>query len=214
MAQPQAPYFSLHDDLLARLARNATPRAFPRNAIVVNEGDRSASLYVVQSGRVKVFLANENGREVVLSIAGPGEYFGEMTLDGGPRSASVATLEPSKLLMIPGADVRRMLSENPEFAAHLINKLIHRVRVLTDTVRSLALQDVYSRFVRFVHEFATPGEDGQSRVEERLTQQIIADRIGASREMVSRILKDLVAGGYVTFQRGRLVVEKRLPEHW
>ena len=133
-----------------------------------------------------MFLRSEDGREVPLNIHGPGEYFGEMVLDEGPRSASVVTLEKSKFFIISKADFRRFLAGNPDFAMKLINRLMHRVRALTENVGSLALLDVYGRVARLLLELAKE-QDGKFIVTEKLTQKIIADRVGASREMISRI---------------------------
>ena len=136
-----------------------------------------------------------------------------MVLDEGPRSASVMTLEPCKFLVISKAEVQQFLSKHPDFAMHLVRKLIHRVRVLTENVKSLALQDVYGRFARMLHELATE-RDGRLVFEEKLTQQDMASRIGASREMISRITKDLTTGGYISMDGKRIVINKKLPLEW
>lgn len=189
----------LDEHELHALSAHATVQTFQKNAVIVNEGDRSDSIFIISSGRVKVFLHGDEGREVVLNVHGPGEYFGEMVLDEGPRSASVATLETSKFLIISKADFKQFLSAHPDFAMKLINRLMHRVRALTENVRNLALLDVYSRVARLLLELAVE-RDGKLVVTEKLTQKDIADRVGASREMVSRIFKDLVAGGYIAVE--------------
>ena len=188
-------------------------RSFPKNSIIVNEGDVTDSLYIIMEGRVKAFLSDDEGREVVLSTQGPGEYFGEMVLDQGPRSASVMTLEPSRFLMVPKEDFRDFVLKNPAFSVSLIEKLISRVRSLTENVKSLALMDVYGRVARLLLGLAEE-IDGVLVIEERLTQQDIANRVGASREMVSRILKDLSIGGYIAQTRERIVLLKKPPAHW
>ena len=195
------------------LSAHATTQAFPRNTVIVNEGDRSDSIFIIMSGRVKVFLLGRDRREVVLNVHGPGEYFGEMVLDEGPRSASVMTLETSKFLVIPKVEFRRVLSANPEFAMKLIHRLMRRVRALTGNVGSLALLDVYGRVARLLLELAVE-RDGRLVVTERLTQKDIADRVGASREMVSRIFKDLAAGGYIVVDDRRITISKDLPLRW
>ena len=150
---------------------------------------------------------------MVLSTMGPGEYFGEMVLDEGPRSASVATLEPSRFLVVAKKDFRDFVASNPAFAQSLIDKLIRRVRALTESVKSLALMDVYGRVARLLLEMAEE-RDGGLAISQRLTQQDIANRIGASREMVSRILKDLSTGGYLTQSRNGIVLHRKPPAHW
>ena len=198
---------------LSALSARATAQTFPKNAVIVNAGDRSDSIFIISSGRVKVFLHGDDGKEVTLNIHGPGEYFGEMVLDEGPRSASVMTLETSRFLIIAKTDFRQFLTEHPEFAMKLINLLMHRVRALTENVRNLALLDVYGRVARLLLELATT-QDGKLIIAEKLTQQDIADRVGASREMISRIFKDLVAGGYITLEHKQITINKDLPERW
>ena len=195
------------------MTAHAVTRAFPRNAVVLNEGDRTDSLYIILEGRVKAFVADADGKEVVLSTQGPGEYFGEMVLDEGPRSASVMTLEASRFLIVPKANFKDFLVRNPLFAARLIEKLIHRVRALTENVKSLALMDVYGRIARLLLDLAEK-RDGKLVITERLTQKDIASRVGASREMVSLILKDLTAGGYIRNEGHTIVIERNPPPHW
>lgn len=211
--QAADPVFTLSEKLLAAVGARAVVRNYPKNSIVLDEGDRSDTLYLVRSGKVKVYVADEHGRELVLNVIGPGEYFGEIALDGGPRSAAAVTLEPCVLLGIPGADVKRMLAVDAEFALSLLFKLTDRIRALTDKVKALALQDVYGRLARLLSELSVQS-DGASVIEGRLTHQAIAERIGASREMVSRLLKDLVAGGYLSIERRRIVVNRKLPLQW
>jgi CRP/FNR family cyclic AMP-dependent transcriptional regulator len=177
----------------------------------VTEEDRSDALYIILSGRVKAFGSSVEGREVVYSVLGVGEYFGEMTLDGGPRSASVMTLEPTTCAIVPGADVRDFLASHPDFALHLVKKLIKLARASTQHVKSLALEDVYGRIARLLQTLAKDDGDGVKRVPEKLTQQDIAERVGSSREMVSRVFKPLLEGGYVEIRAGRIALLKKLP---
>jgi CRP/FNR family cyclic AMP-dependent transcriptional regulator len=195
---------------LKAVSAQAITRSFPKNTVVVHEGDSTDSLYIVVSGRVKIYVSDEAGREIVLNHAGPGEYFGEMTLDEGPRSASVMTLEPTRFSVIPKDDFHDFVAKSPEFSLHLIRKLIRRVRALTGDVKSLALMDVYGRVARALLELAED-RDGLLVIEQRPTQQEIASRVGASREMVSRILKDLAEGGYVAVEGRRMIVARTLP---
>lgn len=213
MAQASGPFVQLDEAALRALAPHGATRSFPKNAVVVNEGDATDSMYVVLSGRVKAFLSEADGREVVVNSVGAGEYFGELVLDGGPRSASIMTLEPSRFFVIPRGDVEGLLERNPAFARDLIYKLIGKVRSLTNKVLDLALKDVYGRFVRFVDENAIE-RDGKRIVPERLTQHDIAARIGGSREMVSRIVKDLISGGYISIDAKHITVHKKLPANW
>ena len=211
--QQRPPFLGLSDQDIAALSRRAMTRAFPKNTIILNEGDQTDSLYIILSGRVKVFLANEEGKEIVLDTQGPGEYFGEMVLDEGPRSASVMTLEPCRFQLIPKDDVKALLQSHPDFAMHLVRKLIYRGRVLTEHVKSLALQNVYGRFAKLLNEMAVP-QDGKRVLQEKLSQQEMANRIGASREMINRIVKDLTTGGYISVDGQRIVIHKPLPANW
>lgn len=207
------PFLGLSEQDIAALSRRAVTRAFPKNTIILNEGDQTDSLYIILSGRVKVFLANEEGKEIVLDTQGPGEYFGEMVLDEGPRSASVMTLEPCRFQLIPKDDVKALLQSHPDFAMHLVRKLIYRGRVLTEHVKSLALQNVYGRFAKLLNEMAVP-QDGKRVLQEKLSQQDMANRVGASREMINRIVKDLTTGGYISVDGQRIVIHKPLPANW
>lgn len=213
MPHTNGPFASLDEAAMRNLAPHGAVRSFPKNAVVVNEGDPTDSLYVVLAGRVKAFVSDENGKEMVVNTIDAGDYFGELVLDGGPRSASVMTLEPCRFFVIPRGDVEGLLGRNQEFARDLIDKLIGKVRSLTTKVLDLALKDVYGRFARFVDEHAVE-EKGKRVVRERLTQHDIAARIGASREMVSRIVKDLTAGGYISVDAKHITVHKKLPANW
>ena len=203
----------LPQGLFDAVALRGQTRSFPTHAILINEGDSTDSLYIVLTGRVKAYASSEDGREVVLTEYGPGDYFGELSLDGARRSASVKAIEPCTCRVVQGSELQVFLSEYPEFAMHLTRKLIRMVRRLTDQVRSLALQDVYSRVVRLLHESSEAV--GTERVmRRRLTQQDIADRVGSSREMVNRVMKELAAGGYVTQREGRIVLLRKPPTSW
>lgn len=207
------PSFRLDASQLAALSERAITKSYPRQSVIVNEGDPTDAIYIILEGRVRIYLADHKGKEVTLNVQGPGEYFGELTLDGGPRSASVMTLEPSRFMIIPRESLESFFATHPDFAMHLVHKLISRVRVLTERVKSLALQDVYGRFRGMLEELAVE-QDGVRVVEGRMTQSDIAARIGASREMVSRILSDLKTGGYVTQGRHRIVIHRKLPAEW
>jgi CRP/FNR family cyclic AMP-dependent transcriptional regulator len=208
---PTAP---LADTTLAQIAATGVTRAFPKNTVLIHEGDQGDSLYIILGGRVKVYSSNQEGREIVINFHGPGEYVGEMGLDGAPRSASVVTTEPTTCAIVSGEKFREFLHAHPDFAWHLIEKLIHRVRMATENVKSLALSDVYGRLVRLVNTLAVPAGDGTMVVPEKLTQQDIASRVGASRDMIGKLLKDLVAGGYLSVDERTIRVHKKLPLGW
>lgn len=205
--------FTLSEADLMAMGSHGVARSYPKNTIIVTEGDTTDSLYIILEGRVKAFVSDGEGHDMVLSTQGPGEYFGEMALDEGPRSASIMTLEPSRFLVVQKSDLRDFVMKTPAFALSLIEKLIHRARSLTANVKSLALMDVYGRVARLLLELAEEAGD-KLTIPQRLTQQEIASRIGASREMVSRILKDLSSGGYLTQSRSGIVLHRKPPAHW
>jgi CRP/FNR family transcriptional regulator, cyclic AMP receptor protein len=204
----------LADATLAQIAAGGVTRSFPRNTVLIHDGDVGDSLYIIIAGRVKVYASNEEGKEVVIDFHGPGEYVGEMSLDGAPRSASVVTTEPTTCAIVNRAQVRDFLLSHPDFALHLVEKLIHRVRVATENVKSLALSDVYGRLVRLLNTLAQPADSGGWVVPEKLTQQEIAARVGASRDMIGKLVKDLTAGGYLSVEDRTITIHRKLPLGW
>ena len=201
------------DPMVRELALRGQVRAFPKNAVIINEGDRGDSLYVILTGKVKVYVSDDDGREMILDIYGPGDYVGEMALDGRPRSASVMTLEPTTCSVVMRDELRNAISANPDIAMGLIATLIDRARIATDNVKNLALMDVYGRVARLLLSLAKE-EGGKLVVPERMTQQDIADRVGASRDMISRIFKDLTIGGYVTIENRTITIHRKPPARW
>jgi CRP/FNR family transcriptional regulator, cyclic AMP receptor protein len=207
------PLAPLAPETLRAIAATGVVRNYPKNTILITEGEVGDSLYIILSGRVKVYASNAAGREVVIAFHGPGEYVGEMSLDGSPRSASVLTLETTTCALVARVSFREFILAHPDFALHLIEKLIQRVRLTTENVKSLALSDVYGRLIKLLLALAVE-RDGKLVVPEKLTQQDIAERVGASRDMISRLLKDLVAGGYLNVQDRTITVLKKPPPGW
>lgn len=196
------------------LTEHTHTRTYPANSILINEGDQTDSLYVILEGEVKAYASDESGKEVILNILGPGEYFGELSLvDDQPRSASVMTLKPTKAMIISKQNFKQCLSENTELAFNLIRNLTRQVRGLTDSVKNLALMDVYGRVARTLLDLAHD-VDGKQVIEQKLTHQDIANMVGASREMVSRILKDLSRGGYISTDKKSITIKEKLPAGW
>ncbi len=214
MTSTEAQIEAIADPMVRELARRGQIRNIARNAVFINEGEKGDALYVILSGRVKVFVADAEGREMVLDIHGPGDYVGEMALDGRPRSASVIALEPTTCSVLTREALRTAIAANADVAMNLIGTLIERARIATDNVRNLALMDVYGRVARLLQSLAVEQPDGKMIVPERLTQQDIADRVGASRDMVSRIFKDLTIGGYVTVADRQITLNRKPPPRW
>jgi CRP/FNR family cyclic AMP-dependent transcriptional regulator len=199
---------------LRALAEHGELRRYRKGTLLIEEGDRGDSLYLVVSGRVRAYSLGSNDREITFGVYGPGEYVGEMSLDGGPRSASVITIEPTTCAVITRHTLRSHICDYPDFALELIARVIRRARLATNNARSMALLDVYGRVTALLEELAVPRPDGTRVIEERLTHAAIASRVGCSREMVSRLMKDLEIGGHLVTEGQQLVLRSRLPPRW
>lgn len=203
-----------HPALVRALATRGELRRYRKGTVLIHEGDHGDTVFILVAGRIKVSCIDEGGREITFGLFGPGEYVGEMALDGGPRSASVTTLETCTCAVVTRATLLGFIAEQPEFAIALLSKVIQRLRLATRDARNLAFVDVYGRLAGFLQEHAEEQPDGSRRLPERLTHQEIASRVGCSREMVSRILKDLETGGYVRVVDRHLVLLRKLPARW
>jgi len=202
------------DEQLRLLAAVVTRRNVPRGTIVIVEGDPTDSLYIIIAGRLKVMMSDTEGKEVILAMLGPGEYFGEMGLiDDSPRSATVMTVEVCELIVVTKREFKKILSENFDMAETVMRGLVRRLREADRKIGSLALLDVYGRVARLLLDMAE-SVDGQKIVTKRLPKQDIAKMIGASREMVSRVMKDLQLGGFIEMQGSKILLRDKilLPE--
>jgi CRP/FNR family cyclic AMP-dependent transcriptional regulator len=207
-------FSSFPEDQLRMLASVVTRKSATRSTTVMAGGDATDSLYIVLSGRLKVMMSDADGKEVILSILGPGEFFGEMGLiDDAPRSASVVAIEACELLSIAKRDFKKCLAENFEMAMAVMRGLVRRLREADRKIGSLALLDVYGRVARLLLDMSETVE-GEKIVTKRLPKQEIAKMIGASREMVSRVMKDLQMGGYIEVRGSNIVLRDTivLPE--
>lgn len=185
---------------------------FAKGTLIIREGERGDTLFVILAGRVKVYSNNREGKELILDVHGPGETVGEMALDEGLRSASVVTLEATTCSLVSRDKVRQYVAANPDFALQLIAKLIQRTRTAVENVKRLALLDVYGRLTVLLTSL-TPQPSGVGALSERMSQQELADRVGASRDMVSRVLHQLARDGYLEIRSRRIIVLKTLPAH-
>jgi len=211
----QIPIFScLDDDSLDRLWRVAVRKKFGRNTVLLSEGDITDSLYVIVSGKVKTVITDENGREIILSISGAGDYFGEMAMiDGEPRSATIITREVCQMLVFSKADLKESLRANPDMVFTLLKGLVKRLRETDKKIESIALMDVYGRIAQLLMQMAETKDDVH-KIDEPLTHQEIANMVGASREMVSRILSELIRGGFISVEKKIITLHKKLPYAW
>jgi CRP/FNR family transcriptional regulator, cyclic AMP receptor protein len=200
-------------DHVAALAALGVRRRYPKGVLLMQEGDFGDIIYVMQRGRAKVFATDDDQREIIYGTIEPGEYFGELSLDGGLRSASVITLDECECSIVTQVTLRQYVLEHPDFAFELIDRIIARARLATQAVRDMALLDVYGRLSRLLENMAAPAPDaaGERPIVETITQQEIANRVGSSREMVSRIIKDLERGGYLALRQRHIVLLKKLP---
>jgi CRP/FNR family cyclic AMP-dependent transcriptional regulator len=199
-------FASFSEEPLRMLTTVVTRRSVTRGTIIMAAGDPTDSLYIVLSGRLKVMMSDADGKEVILTILGPGEFFGEMGLiDDAPRSASVIAIEPCELLAITRRDFKKCLAENFEMSMAVMRGLVRRLREADRKIGSLALLDVYGRVARLLLDMAET-VDGQKMVTKRLPKQDIAKMIGASREMVSRVMKDLQVGGFIEMRGSTIVL--------
>jgi CRP/FNR family cyclic AMP-dependent transcriptional regulator len=203
-------------DTVRALARRGEVVRHPKGAVLIQEGSLGDTLYIVLTGRLRVYgshIASE--REITHGTYGPGEYVGEMSLDGGPRSASVMALEPTVCAMVTRRTLQAHLADDPAFAFELLAKVIRRARAATLSAKGMALNDVYGRLKALLEGQSEPLPDGTRRLTERLTHLELAHRVGCSREMITRQINDLQQGGYVQAQRGGdLLLLKPLPPRW
>lgn len=200
--------------LLRELVPLGESRRYRKGTVLIHESDPGDTLFVVVEGRVKVYCADDFDKEITFGVIGPGDYFGEMALDGGPRSANVVTLESTVCTLLTRKTLLGFIGHHPEFALDLLSKVIRRARLATTSARNLAFVDVYGRLSQCLQNLATLQPDGTHRITERITHQEIASRTGCSREMVSRILKDLEHGGYVQIDKRQIVLVQPLPARW
>lgn len=210
---PQALIAQL-GSMLVPLAERGAIRHYKKNSVIINEGDVGESLFILLQGRVKVYATDDNGREITYGNIEVGDYFGEMSLDGGPRSASVMTLEPTVCSVVTRNSVRENLAVQPDFAMELVTQVIRRARAATETARQMALLDVYGRVISTLEGEEGPGRPDAPVLLQQITHQSIASRVGASREMVSRLLKDLERGGYIAMGVKKITLLKKLPARW
>ena len=207
------PRLSVDLQVLADLGQQ---RSFRKDAIIVNEGETGDALYILIQGRVRVFSADTSGKEITLGTILSGDFFGEMSLDGGSRSATVEALEPCLCAVVPNAHVLAYIRDNSEFAISLLQTTIVRARAATQAARDMALLDVYGRLAQTLNHLAkVTAEDYTPKIIDPLiTHSELASHVGASREMVSKLMKDLERGGYIQVNTRQITLLRKLPAKW
>ncbi len=209
------PLFSdLPEKDLLELSEILKELNYKRNAIVISQGDDTRSLYIVLSGRLKVLASDEEGNQTIFSFLGTGDFFGELSLlDDAPRSASVVTVEDTRVLHLSHQHFSEFVEHHPEMCSLIFKALTARIREMDKTICDLTSLDVYGRLVQVLYKEANETLDG-SITTERLTHQDLAEMVGSSREMISRILKELRTGEYISVDGKKITIERKLPRHW
>jgi len=205
-------FSSTPEETLHWLARQAVTRSYESNQTIVYQNEPGYAFYIILSGRVKVVLRGEEGKEVILTTLGRGEFFGEMAVvDGLPRSAFVIAIEPTKLLIVTRDVFLTLIQRTPELALSFIRELSRRLRLADAKIESLALLDVYGRVARVLREIGEKEgrkEGGSIVIDKRPTQTEIAAMAGTSRETVSRILSDFIRSGYISIEGKKLILHE------
>lgn len=193
---------------IARLEALGQERTVSRNSVVINEGDDTDSLYVVLKGKAHALRSDESGRQFIVNRFGPYDYFGEMSFfDRNSRCATVITKEKCVLMVLPRRAFFDFAAKHPQIYGNMIRALLEKLRRATQQIEELAFLDVYGRLTRFLIE----NQNADGVIEERLTQQELADMVGSSRETVNRIFNELVGGGFISKEKGRIIIKKKLP---
>ncbi|MET0382653.1 MAG: Crp/Fnr family transcriptional regulator [Burkholderiaceae bacterium] len=201
-------------EMLRPLAERSEIRRFRKGTLVLDEGDRGDSLYIVLAGALRAFTDSDSGRHLTFGLYGPGDYLGEMGLDGGARMASVEALTDTTCALVERATLLQYIGERPAFALELISKVIQRARVAKLTASQYAMNDAYLRLKRWLDAVAQAQFDGTRLVRESIKEVDLPLRLGCSQEMADSILRDLEHAAIISMEEGRLRILRELPSHW
>ena len=196
---------------LRAMARRFTIRCYPKGAVVARAGDCLDMFNFILTGKIQWYWRDEDDHQLNLAPEGPGGHFADVTLGGEPILMSVMALEDLRLASIPTAEFRKLLLRHPEVAVAVLMDVVGRLRRLLQATRSLTMEDTYTRVVRLV---AARAVEMDGRLVAQLTHAEIGRRVGATREMVGRLLRDLARGGYIRAERGRVTILRKLPRRW
>lgn len=197
---------------LQSVAQRFTVRSYQKDAIVVTEGDRLDLFNIILSGKSQAFWRDQDGHQLKLGVDAAGSHFVDATLGGEPALVSVIAVEDLRLASIPMTDLKQLLQRHPQVAVALLLEVVARLRRLQQRTKTLTMEDVYGRVVKMLVALAEEG-DGK-RLTQRLTHAEIGQNVGATREMVGRVLRDLARGGYIKVERGRMVILRKPPSRW
>ncbi|WP_422843609.1 Crp/Fnr family transcriptional regulator [Acidovorax sp. M2(2025)] len=209
----RVPLFSLLTVAQAEVVSGAVvKRRFKRGEVLVEQGQKSNALFILLTGRARVMTADSRGREVILATLGQGDYLGEMSIiDNEPHSATVRAEVQTDVLMLGRTEFARCLAENTSMSLVVMRGLVKRLRHADRKIESLALLDVYGRVAHALLDFAQPDAQGQRLIKEKISRQDLAKMVGASREMVSRVMKDLEERGFIeVLPTGATLLKERL----
>ena len=201
-------------ELLRPLAERSEIRRYRKGVLVLDEGDRGTTLFIVLSGELRAFSGSDSGRHISYGLYGPGDYLGEMGLDGGPRMASVEALADTTCALVERATLMQYIAERPQFAMELIAKVIQRARVASLAANQYAINDAYVRLKRWLDAVAQAQRDGTRLVKEPLAEVDLPLRLGCSMEMAASILRDLEHAAIISLEDGKLRILRELPSHW
>ena len=204
-------FASLPREELDAASRLFIVRSYPKDAIVATEGERLSVFNFILSGRIKWFWRDDADRQYDVAINGPGEHFADSTFAGEPILTSVIALEDLRLASIPMADFEVLLLRQPQLAVGYLKEVVARLRRNIVALRTFTIEDVYGRVVKLFLDRAVESEG--KLVAERLTHAEIGHRIGATREMVGQVLRELARGGYIRTEAGRIIVLRKPPRH-
>jgi len=208
MLEKVAIFSNLSDRAVKELEAIARRHKFPKNCVVIGEGDASDCLYILVAGKAVALRTDASGRQFGVNRFGPYDYFGEMSFfDRSARCATVMTKERCEAMIIARSEFLRFVEQHPDILWNVINALLAKLRKATEQIESLAFLDVYGRLARILIE----NQDAEGVIREKFTQQELADMVGSSRETVSRIFNELVGGGFIRKEKGRMVILKKLP---
>jgi len=207
-------FVSFPNSMQKILDESGSVRKYRKNAHIIVSGEDSLAVYILLSGSAYAFTSDEEGNEFIVSSFAEGDCFGELgLLDNKPRTANVVTTSSCECLVISKSNLLRAIESDPAISMAVIQGLVGRIRGMTEDVSCLALMDVYGRLVRVVQNEAVERENGILSTG-RITHRELASRVGSSREMISKILKDLRVGGYIDVEKHCIVLRKKLPEKW
>jgi CRP/FNR family transcriptional regulator, cyclic AMP receptor protein len=201
---------NLSNESLQMVESHTQRKKLTKGVLLFHEGDPKNSLFIILSGEIRVFLTNHQGKEYTINALSSGDYFGELALiDGSRRSANIMASSDCLLMVLSSQSFNQCLQDNPHISVNLFKNLTVRIRELTEEVKTLALYDIRGRIERVLFDLAEQ-ENGLYLIKKCPTQETIANRIGSSREMVSRVMRDLEKSSCIQRSGKKLLIKDKL----